>query len=796
MRNKSFLYSLTFSLFLLGTIFLSGFAVYKISSGDVVETNILALLPKDAHSDLTQFAEEKISGNFEKKLVVLLGHPDAHVATNAAKELRSALQPTNLFAASPAAGSNELDSLRNFYQDYNHLLLTEKQAGLLKADDVAAVRQNILAQIYGLGMDVSTLDVSRDPLLFFSDYVSSLIGRSVQNFELVDGVPVVSKDGTSYAVVNLELIQSAFSLNYQDEVIAALDQAQQQITRTYPDLDIVRSGLIFHATHGATVAKQEVGTMGTLSMLGVFLLMMVVFKSPRPILVSMAGIVAGTLLGFALCLVFFDKVHMLTLVFGTSLVGISTDYSLHFFAEKYQQKTWDADKAIKTIFPGITLGLLTSIVGFLGLCLTPLPVLQQMAVFSIAGLVFVYGSIVFIYPSLFRAMPFTANAGIYSIAQSYLKLWDAYHPHKFYRYIFAVIILLMAVIPFLPGKDDLRAMQSLSPELIKNDMKVARLLGTPMSFQYFIISAADDNTLLEKLQSVTQQLDQLKTENLIEDYYALNTYIQPQDQQRRNAALLLNFVQTHEDELTKLFSELNMPADTYARYKAYLSAQKDAAFSVQDLLGVQGSDQLRLLYTDEYPQQKIGFIMLKHPTDVAPLIKIDHPSYGVYFMDKVASVSAILDHYRSITFLTATGGYVVVFLMLLFFYSPYQIARIFAPNLLAALIALILIVMMNGSYSLFHVLALFLVMGIGIDYALFLVESEGQDKEGHTAPTMTAVLLSVITTLLSFGLLATSSTSALHDFGLMILIGITISYILSPMAMIKQEKSIHHDGSI
>ena len=79
--------------------------------------------------------------------------------------------------------------------------------------------------------------------------------------------------------------------------------------------------------------------------------------------------------------------------------------------------------------------------------------------------------------------------------------------------------------------------------------------------------------------------------------------------------------------------------------------------------------------------------------------------------------------------------------------------------------------------SLFNVLAVLLVLGIGVDYGIFYRET------GAASPsTLVAIALSSITTLLAFGLLALSATTAVHAFGLTILIGIGIAFLLSPLA--------------
>jgi predicted exporter len=45
-----------------------------------------------------------------------------------------------------------------------------------------------------------------------------------------------------------------------------------------------------------------------------------------------------------------------------------------------------------------------------------------------------------------------------------------------------------------------------------------------------------------------------------------------------------------------------------------------------------------------------------------------------------------------------------------------------------------------------------------------------------------AIALSSVTTLLAFGLLAFSATTAIHAFGLTVLVGIFSAFLLSPMS--------------
>jgi len=74
--------------------------------------------------------------------------------------------------------------------------------------------------------------------------------------------------------------------------------------------------------------------------------------------------------------------------------------------------------------------------------------------------------------------------------------------------------------------------------------------------------------------------------------------------------------------------------------------------------------------------------------------------------------------------------------------------------------------------NLFTMLALWLVLGLGIDYGIFL--RHGLDNR----PTaILSVTLSACTTLLAFGLLAFSATPFIRSIGLTLLCAITLSWV-------------------
>jgi predicted RND superfamily exporter protein len=112
----------------------------------------------------------------------------------------------------------------------------------------------------------------------------------------------------------------------------------------------------------------------------------------------------------------------------------------------------------------------------------------------------------------------------------------------------------------------------------------------------------------------------------------------------------------------------------------------------------------------------------------------------------------------------------VLFLLLVLF-------RSLRPLLLALLPVLTGLVVMFGAMAwlglelnLFNVVASILIIGLGVDYGIFMVCHGQQEQDLASAR---AVLVSGLTTLVGFGALVLAEHPALHSIGLTVLLGIS-----------------------
>ena len=149
-------------------------------------------------------------------------------------------------------------------------------------------------------------------------------------------------------------------------------------------------------------------------------------------------------------------------------------------------------------------------------------------------------------------------------------------------------------------------------------------------------------------------------------------------------------------------------------------------------------------------------------------------SRGVIFVDQVQNISDLMGKYRIQVSTWVIIAYLFVLLALSLRYK-WQVWRIVTPPLLASMFTLAILIQIEQGINLFHMLALLLVLGIGLDMGIFLTET------GESPHTWLAVSLSAFTSLVAFGLLALSDTPVLHHFGLTVATGLTLVWLLAPL---------------
>jgi predicted exporter len=105
--------------------------------------------------------------------------------------------------------------------------------------------------------------------------------------------------------------------------------------------------------------------------------------------------------------------------------------------------------------------------------------------------------------------------------------------------------------------------------------------------------------------------------------------------------------------------------------------------------------------------------------------------------------------------------------------------EVLSPPLFAIALTVTLFTLVGEKLSLFHLVSLLLVLGIGLNYALFFHRVARASEESRQ--TSLALGLCIFATLSAFGTLASSQTPVLHAIGLTVSVGAVLSLLLSAL---------------
>ena len=171
-----------------------------------------------------------------------------------------------------------------------------------------------------------------------------------------DGRLFVADQHHQYVLLVLTLKVPAFSMVAQDTVLPLLAGAQAAALTAVPGATIIKAGVILHAGAAGAQASREMSTIGVGSLIGIVLLMWLTFRSPRPIALILLSIGIGFLGALSISLLLFERIHLLTLVFGASLIGVAQDYGIYFLCNRmgFDHKLSSSD-LLKRLLPGLCL---------------------------------------------------------------------------------------------------------------------------------------------------------------------------------------------------------------------------------------------------------------------------------------------------------------------------------------------------------------------------------------------------------------------------------------------------------
>ncbi|WP_263079569.1 MMPL family transporter [Endozoicomonas sp. Mp262] len=745
-----------------------------------IATDLFELLPKAELDRPTAMASAQFSRHFSNRVFLLVGGDAEDSVHQAVEIVLSQLRSSGYFDQLMAKiKPSWLEEVAAFYYPYRYQLLEPRDQSL-DAEEVGGVLTDRAWQ--RLSSPTTLLSSQRlinDPLFVLQRYLQSL-PKGGAHIEAHKGYLEVHQNGRYYVLITGLLHGSVLSLKNQEKVIHAINQAI--IKATEPgQVEVIRSGMIFHASAGASEARKEVSTIGLGSLLGILLLMVTVFRSVAPLLLCLLSIGAGVLVGYTVTVWLSGPVHIFTLVFGASLIGVSIDYSFHYLTEWNRQgRRWSPVRGLKHIFPGISLGLITSLLGYAPMLITPFPGLKQVALFSSFGLMASWLTVILVYPVLikrgrYEKRDYPGEGWLTGWVDEILSFWQK-PLHGINRwYMVAALIVLCSGLLLLTANDDIRQLQSRSSEQVSADRAFQDIVGDFSENRFFLVKGKDPESLLRNEEQLVRLLAKQVDSGNLRSFQAVSEFLPSHYQQQLNNKKLANIFR---NQLPDFMADLSLTDDAIRQAQKVFAEVSENVMSPQAWLDGPLIKTHGHLWLGKVEGYYFSAVLLAGVSPEWNPASVTSSLDNVVLIDKTGETSGLFGRYRVLMSWLLVVAYALIGVVLFFRYGLAGAIDALLPPVLAGLMTLSLLGVLGQPINLFHILALLMVLGIGIDYTLFFKESGGENRY-----TLMAITLSAITTLLSFGLLALSNTAAISGFGLTVLTGITGCYILAPFAI-------------
>ncbi|MGQ0618684.1 MAG: MMPL family transporter [Panacagrimonas sp.] len=738
-----------------------------------IETDILALLPADEHDAETGAALRAFGDTLSRRTLFLVGAPEAAQAREAARRFADSLRAAQAFEEVRLEVDGRFLDAIAVYREHRFQLLSPAMRERLSVGNTEPLFDQALRASYGPTRLPRPLPVAEDPLNLLGDFLAQSFGNPGAA-RIEGGMLMVSDAHKQYVLVSSLTSQSPFSMTAQQRLVAAIDTARTHATRA-PDVEVIASGVLLHAAAAAGGATREINRVGTLGLAGVVLMIWFTFRSIRPLLLSGLVLGTGALAAIGACQLLFGRVHLITLVFGTGLIGVAIDYSNHFLADQFRSRDaiWSPRQAIRHVGPAIAVGMACAVLGYLALALAPLPGLRQMAVFCAVGLSVACASVLCWYPVLARPRSDKAVPLLLRLSQAADAAVGRLRDSPLAEPAF-VLLLLASLFGLwrIEFADDIRLLQSSPAPLLADEQKVRERLQAVPDSRLFLVRGDSPAAVLETEEHLATQLDRLVQAGALGAYQNLARAVPSPRTQAANRELQAQQVYAPGGLAPRLLDRLGFPAQVRERSLSALDTSNTDPLQLEAWLQTAASEPYRHLWLGRVGRGYASVVSLVAVRDIEPLRALQIP--GVRWVDRVAEISELLGRYRRLAGALIAGAYAVIGMLLALRYGMGQALRLIAVPVGAALATLALFGCLGIGASLFNVLALFLVLGLGVDYAVFLREG----RQARAATTL-ALSLSTLGTALSYGLLAFSATPFIRSLGLTLLTGVALTFLFA-----------------
>ncbi len=621
-----------------------------------------------------------------------------------------------------------------------------------------------------------------DPLLLFPAQLGRL--RAAQDDSLhLEGDQFVSADGR-HGIVFLGTRAQPFDSGAQEPLLAGIDDAFAQVNRDAGGaLRLESTGVNRFNVSVERGVRADIERISIASTVGVVVLFLLIFRSLRYVALGMIPLYAGTVCAMAAGIAFFGSLHGLTLAFGSSLIGVGIDYAEHYFSHYTVAPHPDGPEAgLRHIWPGLAIGALTTVAGLAGLAWTSFPTLREIAVFSTVGVLGALLSTRWFLPPLMPRRPKPVRLQV-KLAALFGRMVAAMMRGRRQLLLLPLVGLAIcaAGLPRVRWVDDFSALNALDPRLTAEDVRLRERVARADPGRFVVVFGKDDEDALAKNDALALRLERAKADGVLENFTSVHAMLWSSRLQRRSRDVLTRDPSLPA-RLAAAYQAEGFVDSAFAPFARQFGDPPSAPLTMADLLGGPFGDLVRPLRLAIGGQVAL-ITLVGGVGDVGALRARLAGLDDTLFLDQRTFLDEAYGRFRTRTLEMIAAGLAAVFLIVHLRYRRLRLSlAAFLPGVLGVVVTLAMLALCGVALNLLHLVGVLLVLSMGSDYGVFVVESRSHPEE--LGATILSLVVAMLSTVLSFGLLGMSANPAMSALGVTAGLGTLLSVVFAPAALV------------
>ena len=741
-----------------------GFGAWFVATRAQVETELSRLLPEGATPTERLLLTELRTGATGRLILMALEGEDADRLAGASKQLAAWMRESGAFQYVGNGEQAWTKEERDRLFQHRYLLSPSVQESRFSREHL---RDSLELRLSDLTSPMSSMIkelIPADPTGEFMKILQTWMTWTAPTRH--EGVWFSSD--MRCALLLAETQAAGFDMESQEQLQGKIREAFKRVAGTPTGAGPVRlvmTGPGVIAVEMKQTIQDDVWRLSVYATLLVTTFLLVSYGSVSVLALSLLPLTSAILAGIALVDLVFGFIHGMTLAFGITLLGVVDDYPIHLFS--HLTKGSRAPAVMKEIWPTMRLGVVATALGFSALLLSGFPGLSQLGLFAVVGLFTAACVTRWVLPHIVPIGFHTRREGLH-VAQ-----WvDALTRARF-------------VVPLMVGlgigsfvwsdrplwEQDIANLSPISTEQKERDQTLRKELGGPDVGDIIVVEGSSEEEVLQRSETLALALDPLVAKGELAGYDLAARYLPSRKTQQARQASLPDR-ETLQRSLTSAMKGLPFKPGLFQQFlDATGKAKTQGPVDMQTFRGTALGLKLdSLLFMHE--GRWAAVVPLRGVTDRQKFREFLTPwrEQEVTYLNLKEESNRMVSSYRNETLrLLGWGALSIGLVLLVGLRAPLTVLRVMLPIGSAIVVVAASLHALGERFSLFHLASFLLVIGLGLDYALFFNRRHGTLAE--RGRTVYGLVVCSTTTILVFGVLALSQIPVLRAIGMTTALG-------------------------